>query len=91
MVFITMIISSAYFRLRGKWNGKGGNSEGIILLTDLQMQSLTVASWVSWGFYKSDLSSPCALIAGGKTKTCAFSFDLLVYEALSEFDVRTIL
>ncbi|CAM9335944.1 unnamed protein product [Rangifer tarandus platyrhynchus] len=43
-VFITMIISSAYFRLRGKWNGKGGNSEGIILLTDLQIQSLTVAS-----------------------------------------------
>ncbi|OWK05132.1 SKINT1 [Cervus elaphus hippelaphus] len=36
-VFITMIISSAYFRFTGKWNGKGGNSEGIILLTDLQI------------------------------------------------------
>ncbi|KAM5264966.1 LOW QUALITY PROTEIN: selection and upkeep of intraepithelial T-cells protein 1-like [Hipposideros larvatus] len=36
MVFITMIISFIYFRFRGKWNGKGGNSEGIVPLTDPQ-------------------------------------------------------
>uniref|UniRef100_A0A671DXP2 Ig-like domain-containing protein n=1 Tax=Rhinolophus ferrumequinum TaxID=59479 RepID=A0A671DXP2_RHIFE len=37
MVFITMVISFVYFRFRGKWNGKGGTSEGTVPLTDLQM------------------------------------------------------
>ena len=36
-VFITMIISFIYFRFRGKWKGKGGNSEGLNHLTDLQV------------------------------------------------------
>lgn len=37
MVFITMLISLVYFRLRGNCKRKGGNSEGIIPLMDLQM------------------------------------------------------
>ncbi|KAM6217036.1 putative selection and upkeep of intraepithelial T-cells protein 1 homolog [Rhynchocyon petersi] len=37
IVFITMLISFIYFRLRGKCHGECGNSEGIILLTDIQI------------------------------------------------------
>ena len=86
MVFITVISSSAYFRLRGKWNGNGGNSEGSILQTDLQILSLIVASWVSWGFYKSDLSSPCTLIAeaggvGGDKDLCIFFWSVSVWSS----------
>ncbi|XP_036988974.2 selection and upkeep of intraepithelial T-cells protein 1-like [Artibeus jamaicensis] len=48
-VFITMFISFIYFRFRGKWKGKGGNSEGINHLTDLQVfQEVTfLALWLN--------------------------------------------
>nr|KAF6444253.1 hypothetical protein HJG59_008557 [Molossus molossus] len=37
IIFITMIISFAYFKFRGNWSGRVGTSEGIIHLTGLQM------------------------------------------------------